>query len=151
MKKTGVCLALALLLLQFMAPFSHAVEQKTLFATERIEHKSGTSSKKCQDMCSKRSGPDLTSLLADGWVMVSSSHKEVIAEKYWYIPCSTCEPHGCTCIGTEYILRNDQPVTKVEISKNELERLKQENGLLKRELSLLKQEIESLKTQIKSK
>jgi len=125
-------------------------------------------------MCSRRSDPDAKSLLSEGWKIVTSSPKEVIGEYYWYTPCNGCQPHGCTCIGTKYILQKDGPAPKVEISNsegaaldknkrtglhspkvetpnNELELLKKENESLKQEITLLKQEIENLKNQIKSK
>ena len=173
MKKTALCLALVSSILLFTATLQ-AAEQKIIFNTEKIEYKSGTSSKKCQDICSRRSGPDAKSLLSEGWKIVTSSPKEVIGEHYWYTPCNGCEPHGCTCIGTEYILQKDDPAPKVETptrevdaqdrnkrtglhapkvetSNNELDLLKKENALLKQEITLLKQENENLKNQIKSK
>jgi hypothetical protein len=174
MKKTAVCLARISSILLFTATFLHAAEQKTIFNTEKIDYKSGTNSKKCQDICSRRSGPDAKSLLSEGWKIVTSSPKEVIGEYYWYTPCNGCQPHGCTCIGTEYILQKDGPAPKietsnreldaldkykrtglhapkVETSSNELDLLKNEIELLKQENTLLKQENENLKNQIKSK
>jgi hypothetical protein len=174
MKETALCLALISSILLFTATLLQAAEQKIIFNTEKIEYKSGTSSKRCQDICSRRSGPDAKSLLSEGWNIVNSSPKEVIGEKYWYTPCNGCEPHGCNCIGTEYILQLDDPAQKVETSKNELDAidknkrtgvnapkvetskneldlLKKENELLKQEITLLKQENENLKNQIKSK
>ncbi len=174
MKKTAVCLARISSILLLTANLLHAAEQKIIFNTEKIEYKSGTSSKKCQDICSRRSGPDAKSLLSEGWKIVTSSPKEVIGEYYWYTPCNGCEPHGCTCIGTEFILQKDDlapkvetsnnkldaldknkraglQAAKIETSKNELDLLKKENELLKQEITLLKQENENLKDQIKSK
>jgi hypothetical protein len=174
MKETPLCLALISSIILFTATLLQAAEQKIIFNTEKIEYKSGTSSKKCQDICSRRSGPDAKSLLSEGWKIVSSSPKEVIGEYYWYTPCNGCEPHGCTCFGTEYILRKDDPAPKVETpnseldaldknkrtglhapiietSSNELDLLKRENELLKQEIRLLKQENENLKNQIDSK
>ncbi|NVN92889.1 MAG: hypothetical protein HXX11_20155 [Desulfuromonadales bacterium] len=151
MKKTAVCLSLISLLLLFTATLLQAVEHNIVFNTERIEHKSGTSSERCQELCRKRSGPDVKELRTDGWIMVSSSSKEAIGERYSYTPCNTCEPHGCTCIGTEYILQRESPAPKVEISINELDLLKSENASLKQEITLLKLEIEKLKNHIKSK
>jgi len=171
MKRTAVCLALISSTLLFTANLSQAAEQKVIFNTESIEYKSGTSSKKCQDMCSRRSGPDAKSFLSEGWKIVNSFSKKVIAEGYWYIPCNTCEPHGCTCIGTEYTLQKNTPTTKVETSNNEreapnknpqterntpkvetsdneLDLLKKQTDLLKQENTSLKQEIERLKNQI---
>jgi hypothetical protein len=173
MKKTALCLALISSILLFTATLLQAAEQKIIFNTEKIEYKSGTSSKKCQDTCSRKSGPDAKSLLSEGWEIVTSTPKEVIGEYYWYTPCNGCEPHGCTCIGTEYILQKDGPAPKVETSNseidaldknkrtglhapkvetsnNELDLLKKENELLKQEITLLKQENENLKNQIKS-
>ncbi len=174
MKKTALCLALISSILLFTATLLQAAEQKIIFNTEKIEHKSGTNSKKCQDICSRKSDPDAKSLLSEGWKIVTSSPKEVVGEYYWYTPCRGCEPHGCTCIGTEYILQKDYPAPKVETpnrevdaqdknkrtelhapkvetSNNELDLLKKENELLKQEITLLKQENENLKNQIKSK
>jgi hypothetical protein len=172
MKRTAVCLTLIFSTFLCTATLLHAAEQKTIFNTESIENKSGTSPKRCQDMCSRRSGPDATSLLSEGWKIVTSFPKKVIAEDYWFIPCNNCKPHGCTCIGTEYTLQKDAPATKVEIpnsereaagkntqtgrnspkvetSDNELDLLKKERDLLKQENTELKQEIEELKNQIK--
>ena len=174
MKEAALCFALISSILLCTATFLQAAEQKIIFNTEKIKHESGTSSKRCQDICSRRSGPDAKSLLSGGWKIVSSSPKEVIGEGYWYAPCNGCEPHGCTCIGTEYILQKDEPAPKVEASNsglealdknkrtglqapkvetsnNELDHLKKENELLKQEITYLKQENENLRNQIKSK
>ncbi len=111
--------------------------------------------------------------LSEGWKIVSSSPKEVTGEQYWYVPCNTCKPHGCICIGTEHILQKDEPApkietksnvfdtpgkdnrtvlqpVKVETSENALDLLKKENDLLKQENALLKQENETLRSQLKS-
>jgi hypothetical protein len=172
MKKTVVCLAHISSILLFTTTLLHAAEQKIIFNVERIKYESGTAAKMCQDKCSRRSGLDAKSLLAEGWKIVSSSPKEVIAETYKYTPCNTCQPHGCICLGTEYILQRDAPAPKVETlnnepvvpdknkqtglqaqkvetSSNELDLLKKENEILKHENTLLKQQIENLKNQIK--
>jgi hypothetical protein len=174
MKKTALCFALISSFLLLSVTLLQAAEQKIIFNTEKIEYKSGTSSKRCQDMCSRRSDPDAKSLLSEGWKIVTSSPKEVIGEYYWYTPCNGCQPHGCTCIGTEYILRKDSPAPKVETSNNEvdaldknkrtglhvsevatlnneLDLLKKKIELLKQEYILLKQENENLKNKLKSK
>ena len=168
MKKTAARLSLISVILLFSATLLPAAEQNIIFITEKFEHKSGTSSKKCQDMCSRKSGPEIKSLLSEGWKIANSSPKEVIGEHYWFTPCNGCEPHGCTCIGTEYLLQKDVTVPKVatsnsdvdaigknkriglqapevETSNNALELLKKENELLKQENSALKQENENLK------
>jgi hypothetical protein len=150
MKITVACLVFISSALLFTATLVQAAEQRILFNTENIEYKSGTGPKRCQAMCSKRSGPDANSLLSEGWKIVSSSPKKVIGEQYRYVPCPTCEPHGCTCIGTEYLLQKDVTAPKAETSKNELAPLVNEKDLLKQEIILLKQEIEKLKNQIKS-
>lgn len=151
MKKTVARLVCTSSIILFTATLVHAAEQKTVFNSETVKYKSGTGSERCQDKCSKKSGPDAKSLLSEGWKIVSSSPKEVIGEDYWFVPCNSCEPHGCNCIGTEYVLKRDLPTPKVETSKNELELLKNENQQLKREITVLKQENENLKNQIKSK
>jgi hypothetical protein len=174
MKKTALCLAGISSILLFTATLLHAAEQKIIFNAERIKFESGTASKQCQDKCNRRSGPEAQSLLSEGWKIVSSSPKEVIAENYWYTPCNTCAPHGCTCIGTEYILQRDVPARRVETSNNEpdamdnnkrtglyapnvetsineLDLLKKKNELLIKEINLLKQENENLKNQLRSK
>jgi hypothetical protein len=172
MKRTAVCLALISLNLLFSSTVLQAAEQKIIFNTENIDYKSGTSSKMCQEMCRKKSGPDAKSLVSEGWRIVSSFPKKVIAEDYWYVPCNACKPHGCTCIGTEFTLQKDGPVTKagipkneldaqnnnkqtglhspqVETVKNELELIREERDLLQQEITILKHEIETLKNQIK--
>ena len=173
MKNIAVCLGLISSIFHFTATLLPAAEQKITFNTEKIEYKSGTSSKRCQDICSRRSGPEAKSLLSEGWKIVTSSPKEVIGEQYWYTPCNGCQPHGCTCIGTEYILQKDDPAPKAETSNSEVDDLdknkrielpapnvetpinardlKRENELLKQEIRLLKQENENLKNQMKSK
>lgn len=151
MKKIAVSLIGFSPILLFAAHIVLAAEQKTVFSTERIEYKSGTGSERCQDKCNKKSGPDVTSLLAKGWNIVSSSPKKVIGENYRYVPCSSCEPHGCTCFGTEYILQRERPVPKAEITVDELDLLTKENQLLKLEIKGLKQENENLRNQMKSK
>jgi len=150
MKKTAACFAFISSVLLFAATLVPAAEQKIIFTTEGIEYKTGTGPKRCQDLCNKKSGPDLTVLLSEGWKIVSSSPKKVIGEQYRYVPCPTCSPHGCNCIGTEYLLQRDVTPPKVETSNNELDTLKNEKDLLKQEIIFLKQEIESLKNQIKS-
>ncbi len=118
MKKTAVAGLSSMIL--FSATLLHAAEQKIIFSTERIEFRSGTGAKYCEDKCGRRSGPDVKTFLAEGWKIVSSTPKRVIAEGYWYTPCNTCEPHGCDCIGTEYVLRKDPPTPKVETSTTEI-------------------------------
>lgn len=174
MKKTALCLACISSIILFSTTLVHAVEKKIIFNTESLKFESGTGSERCRDKCSRRSGPDAKSLVSEGWKVVSSSSKEVIAEQYWYAPCNGCQPHGCICIGTEYVLQKDEPAPKIETkstvfdvpdkdnrtvlqplkvepSKNELELLKRENELLKQENALLKKEIETLRNQLRSK
>lgn len=150
MIKTRLCLALISSFLLLSAPLVQAAEQKTVFNTESIEFKSGTGSERCHDKCSRKSGPDAKALHSEGWKIVRSSPHKVIAEEYWYVPCSSCEPHGCTCIGTEYTLERAVPAPKVETAKDELDLLKNENDMLKQEITTLRQENEKLKNQIKS-
>lgn len=168
MKKTAARLSLISSILLFTATLLPATEQKIIFNCEKFDYKSGTSSKKCEDICSRKSGPEVKSLLSEGWKIATSAPKEVIGEHYWYTPCNGCEPHGCTCIGTEYILHKDDTVPKVvtsdsevdpldkkksiglrapevETSNNALDLLKKENELLKQENSVLKRENENLK------
>lgn len=150
MKKTVACLAFISSALFFTTTFVSAAEQKIVFTTESIEYKSGTGPKRCQDICNKKSGPDVTALLSESWRIVNSSHKKIIGEQYRFAPCPTCEPHGCICIGTEYLLEKDLAAPEVVSSTSDLVQLKNEKDLLKEEIILLKQEIEKLKKQIKS-
>ncbi|MGA7826611.1 MAG: hypothetical protein WCA04_03065 [Geobacteraceae bacterium] len=173
MKKTAVRLASISLFLLFTATLVHAAEQKILFNAESVKFESGTGSERCRDKCNRKSGPDAKLFLSEGWKIVSSSPKEVTGEQYWYVPCNTCRPHGCICIGTEYILQKDEPDPKIETksnvfdtpgkdnrtvlqpvkvvtSENALDLLKKENDLLKQENALLKQENETLRSQLKS-
>ena len=174
MKKTALSLACIASILLFTTTPLHATEKKILFNTESIKHESGTGSEWCQDKCGRKSGPDVKSLLSEGWRIAGSSSKEVVGEQYWYVPCNTCSPHGCVCIGTEYILEKDGPVQQIEAKStaveapvknaravlpppnvepaiNELDLLKKENDLLKQENALLKQENETLRNQLRSK
>jgi hypothetical protein len=174
MKKTALSLACMASILLFSTAPAHAAEKKILFNTESIKHESGTGAEWCQDKCRRRSGPDVKSLLSEGWKIASSSSKEMIGEQYWYVPCNTCSPHGCICIGTEYILEKDGPdqqieakstvvdtpgkdtrtvltPPKVETAKDERDLLKEENDLLKQENALLKQENETLRNQLRTK
>jgi hypothetical protein len=151
MKIAATCLALlSSHLICTAAPPVQAAERKTVFNTERIEYKSGTGPEKCRDKCSKRSGPDAKALLSEGWNIVNTSPKKVVAEEYWYVPCGSCEPHGCTCIGTEYTLQRNAPPPKAAPSDDERDTLKKENEALKRENSLLKLENERLRRQLTS-
>lgn len=173
MKKTVLSLASFSLFLLFTATIVHAAEQKILFNTESIKFESGTGSERCRDKCRRKSGPDAKSFLSEGWKIIRSSSKEVTGEQYWYVPCNTCRPHGCVCIGTEYILQKDGPApnietksnvsdtpdkgnqtvlqpVKVQTSVNALDLLKKENDLLKKENALLKQENEALRSQLES-
>ncbi len=116
MKRTAVCLAGISSIILLSAVHLHAAEQKIIFNTESVEFRSGTGAKYCEDKCGRRSGRDVKEFIAEGWKIVSSTPKRVVAEGYWYTPCNTCEPHGCDCIGTEYVLRKDGPAAKVETS-----------------------------------
>jgi hypothetical protein len=151
MKIAATCLALlSSLLLCTAAPPVRAVEQKTVFNTENIEYKGGTGPERCKEKCSRKSGPDAKTLCSEGWKIVNSTPKEVVAEEYWYVPCSSCEPHGCSCIGTEYTLERDGTAPKAETTMGELDLLKKENEMLKQEISVLRQENEKLKGHIEA-
>ncbi len=151
MKRTALCFASALSILLFSAAPGHAAEQKVIFVAESIKHESGTGARVCQERCGKRSGPDPTTLVSDGWKIVKSTPKEVVVEQYWYTPCNVCEPHGCSCIGTEYLLERDETVPPVAASNKELDLLKKENELLRQENASLRRENENLANQLKSK
>jgi hypothetical protein len=114
MKKTSLCLASISAILLLTAPLLHADEQRIIFNSESIQHESGTGAEMCQEKCRRKSGPDVKSFLSMGWKIVSSSPKEVVGEVYRYLPCNTCEPHGCICIGTEYILQRDDQAPGAE-------------------------------------
>ena len=173
MKKTLRCLVCIPALLLFTASLAHAAENKTIFNNERVKYESGTGAERCQDKCRGKSSPDVRSFVAAGWKIVSSSSKELIGEHYYHVPCNTCKPHGCTCIGTEYVLQKEEPATKPatettafpvpgngnrtalqprasEASKNELDLLKEENAALKQENAALKEENETLRNQVRS-
>jgi hypothetical protein len=173
MKKTALCIACFSSILFFSTNLVHAVE-KIVFNTGSMKYESGTGAERCREKCGRRSDPDVKSFLSEGWVIVGSSAKEVIAEQYLYSPCPTCKPHGCVCLGTAYILRKDVPAPKNEIgssvydapdkdnrpvlhsptletSMSELDHLTKENDLLRQENTLLKQEIETLRKQLRSK
>ncbi len=174
MKKTALFIVWISSILLFSTPPVHAAEKKIIFNTESMKYEPGTGSERCRDKCGRMSGPDAKSLISDGWKIVSSASREVIAEQYWYVPCNTCLPHGCICIGTEYVLQRDEPAPKVETShdqsaspdrtkrtgpgrpkaepsNNGLDFLKKEIESLKRENALLKQENEALRNQLRSK
>ncbi len=173
MKNVALCCAcISLILLVAKTPL-HAVEQKTVFNTESMKYEAGTGSERCRDKCGRMSGPDVKSLLSQEWTIVSSIAKEVTPEQYWYVPCNTCLPHGCICIGTEYVLRRDvtppkieaksevieapgketravaQPL-KVDTSKSEIDLVRKEIDLLRQENASLRREIETLKNQLRS-
>ena len=151
MKSTAAGLALISSILLVTATPIHAIEQKTVFNTTGIEYKAGTGAERCQDKCDKRSGPDAQSLSAEGWTIMTSSPKKVTAEAYRYTPCSSCQPHGCICIGTEYLLQRDEPTPQAGTTPaNEPVQLQKENDLLRQEMTLLRQENEKLKNQLKS-
>lgn len=173
MKHLALRLAFISLLPLFAAAPLSAAEKKTVFNTEELRYESGTGVERCRDKCGRRSGPDLKSLLAEGWKVASSTPKQVVAEQYWHVPCNTCLPHGCVCIGTEYLLERDEPAPKAPTagkaidarvndsrsglipagngpSGNELGELRKEIELLKRENASLKRENESLRDQLKS-
>ena len=138
----------------FVASLSHAAEQKILFKADSIKYRSGTGESVCQERCDRRS-KDINALISNGWRIVSSSPKDVIAAEYAYVSCSTCKPLGCTCVGTEYVLQKDDPPTptpepKIEAPNKEMELLKKEIELLKQEISLVRQENENLKDQLKT-
>ena len=174
MNNTALCLACLLIFLLCTATAGPAAESKTVFNTGKIEYEAGTGAERCRDKCWKKSGPDVQSLLSEGWKVVSSSPKEVIGEHYSFVPCNTCKPHGCVCIGTEYLLQRDEPAPRIDAkgnagdkrdndgrlavlppesdsSKHELDLLKKEIELLKRENASLKHEIEILRNRLGSK
>jgi hypothetical protein len=79
-------------------------EQKLVFAVSSIKYKSGTSTYSCESKCKELSS-SINDEIAAEWRIVASSPKELIAMEYWETPnCNVCQPHGCTCIGTEYVL-----------------------------------------------
>ncbi len=175
MKKTALCIACISSVLVFSATLVHAGETKIVFNTENIKYEEGTGSERCRDTCSRRSGPDVKSMLSEGWKIVGSSPRKVIGEQYWYAPCNNCKPHGCICIGTEYILQKDEPAPKIEAKTNafdvrdndsrtvpdqpkvegskdeQLDLLKKENDKLKQENALLRKENETLRNQLRTK
>ena len=138
----------------FATNVSLAAEQKMLFNVESISYKSGTGADECQSSCSTRYyDPPLKEMIAQGWRIISSSPKEAIGSRYYYFDYPGSKPHGCTCIGTQYVLQKDDPapIAKPDApSKNE-ELLTKENELLKREIELLKNENEKLKDKLKLK
>lgn len=140
MKKSAFLLTMILSFILISATFSHATERTTVFRYESIKYKSGTGAMRCQAMCAGKSGPDTKALLSEGWKIVGTSPREVVAESYWFTPCSACEPHGCSCIGTESVLEREKPAPIVKIPESELNLLKKENELLKKENTSLKQE-----------
>ncbi len=140
MKKTPFLLTLISSFFLFSTAILHATERTTAFHCDSIQYKSGTGAKRCQEMCARKSVPDTRSLLAEGWKVVATSPKEVVAEAFWYTPCSACEPHGCTCVGTESVLEREKPAPVVRIPESELHLLKTENESLKKENAALKQE-----------
>jgi hypothetical protein len=121
MKKTALSLACISSIILLSTTPVHAAEKKTIFTTESIKYESGTGSERCQDKCGRRSGPDVKSLVSGGWKIIGSSPKEVVGERYWYVPCNTCKPHGCVCIGTEYILEKAEPEQRIETKSNAVE------------------------------
>jgi len=150
---SALCIAGSL----FFSSILYAAEQKIVFAGESIKHAKDTKSDSCQRMCAgKESKPGVDALLTDGWKIVTSSPKEIIAYDYevWQAsPSSRVLSWGCTCIGTQHVLQKDDPapVPKVEAPNKEVELLKKETELLKQEIALLKQENENLKIQLKPK
>lgn len=173
MHKTTICLVFISLIFLFDTTTLSAAEKKILFNTESLKYETGTGSERCRAQCGRKSGPDAKSLLGQGWKIVSSSAKEVIGEHFSYVPCNTCKPHGCICVGTEYVLQKEEPVpvidsgsnvvggfdkngrsvpltSRIEDSKHELDLLKKEIDLLKQENASQKQEIESLRNQLRS-
>jgi len=173
MRNTTLGLACISLVMLFSAAPLSASEKKTVFNTQSMKYESGTGVERCRDKCGRRSGPDVKSLLSQGWSMVSSSPKEVIAEQYWHAGCNTCLPHGCVCIGTEYVLQREEPAPKpaagstagaatpkhgtavvpppeVKALTSERNLLNQEIERLKQENAALKQENEALRNRLKS-
>lgn len=173
MYETALYLACISCVLVFSAFSVDAADKMTIFNIESMKYESGTGAERCRDKCGKKSDTDVKSLLAEGWKIESSSPKEVIGEHYRNVPCNTCKPHGCVCIGTEYVLQRDEtaPITEAnknvpginasnkrtvggsfnaETSNKELDLLKNEIELLKRENASLKQEINSLRNQLRS-
>lgn len=173
MNVTVCCIACITSILLFSTTPVGAAEKKTVFNTESIKYESGTGAERCRDKCGRRSDPDVKSFLSEGWIMVRSSSKKVIGEHYRNVPCNTCQPHGCICIGTEYILEKDEPARKIETNNtmadapdkdsrivpiplraetplHEMDLLKKENDALKQENAVLKQENEALRNRVRS-
>ncbi len=171
MKTAGVLFVISSIIL-CQAANLFAWEQKTTFNTESVKFESGTGQERCQDRCSRRSGPGVESFLSQGWRITSSSPKEIIGEDYYYIPSNTIQPRGCTCIGTEYVLERNEPAQRLETENsapyppyqaaqtgvnasgagsqiNEIELLRKKNELLLKEIMTLRRENEKLKAQLR--
>ena len=138
--KAVFSLTLTVLFFTFFCGLLHAAEHKTVFKTERLQYKKGTGPKRCQALCDAKSVSDINDLLSGGWKVTDSSPGKLIAERFRYTPCISCEPRECVCIGVEYVLEREKPAPSIKISENELNRLKQENASLREENSALKVE-----------
>lgn len=133
----------------FIANSSLALDQKILFCYETGRYASNTPKEICESACEETSHcGGLNSLLSEGWAITSQTSKEVIAidwksERRFGIPFN----QGCSCIGTQYVLRKEDKSTSAntEASVKEMDLLKKENELLKKENDLLKNENKSLR------
>jgi uncharacterized small protein (DUF1192 family) len=135
-------------------------EQKIIFGLETIKHQKDTKPASCELLCSyKDAKPGVDELIKEGWKIVTTSPKEIIASElqthYFDYPNGTRKSliYGCDCVGTQYVLQKEEiaPAPKVDTQNKEVELLKKETELLKQEIALLKQENETLKAQLKPK
>jgi hypothetical protein len=89
---------------------SYARDQKIIFNTDSISHRSGTSEYSCKGSCNQLTNEDINDYLDNGWKIISSQSKEKIAENYF-------SNYGCTCIGTQFVIEKKNSKAKEPIPK----------------------------------
>jgi hypothetical protein len=147
------CMLIVMLLLSALGVSQKALaDQKIVFCVDTYKYGWKTGKASCGPKCDVDCG--LKYLLQDQWKIDATTPKEIIEENWWGF--NSNEEHGCTCVGTQYVLskvekidvapRNDSNTALLE---KEIELLKKENELLKKENEMQKEENRACKAKSK--
>jgi len=145
----------ALLTLASLTGLVHAQEQKILFCADSIKYNEKFGQQYCQLTCEKYTrSACLQKELSDGWVIGSTSPKEVNENQP--------ESGICACVGTQYVLTKPPPksaekvpssatTNRVSLLEKEIQLLKKENRMLQQENNQLQKQVNALESKSPAK